>query len=144
MLVQYGELEGDLLFCIYVNLGFVLLRALFKVYEMYSYAFYRNDLDYRISYYVIYFLVSMYLFFKSSVWSGYLVYTNVIFYSNFALYQSDSPIFAAMITIIFVGYFVIFETAIVVILVTIIALLLYFSQSNRQVPIENVSSAMSL
>ena len=130
ILLQYGELESNMLMCIYVNFGFILTRALFKAYEMYSYAFYRNALDYKISYYFIYFSISI-------IWSGYLIYTNVVFYSNFGIYQSDSPIFAAFIIVIFIGYFVIFETAIIILLSLIIIILIYFTNTNRQVPIES-------
>jgi len=65
ILLFFSKLEtGNLLTCIYVNIVFLIMRTILKYYEMYMSYSNPSSLDTNLSYYAVYFSLSLYFIYE--------------------------------------------------------------------------------
>ncbi len=75
---------------------------------------------------------------KHRIWSGVLIYTNVMFYSKLHLGAENTALFLAMLAVVLYGYFVLFEVALFVLILVLFALLLVCCPRRDPRPIRSV------
>ncbi|MDR3549036.1 MAG: hypothetical protein P4M11_12375 [Candidatus Pacebacteria bacterium] len=70
-----------------------------------------------------------------------MIYTNIVFYSNYTLAEKDPAIFTILLSITIFGYYIFFETTIVLLVVVILIVYVCFvNRDYQQMPISTVLS----
>ena len=123
--------EGVYVTCCLVNASFMVVRICFHLYEYLRLFFnpYLMDLSWTYS-------LAFYTF--SAIWSGFLFYSNYVFFSNDL--PEDAFIVLAFLLLIFYGYKILIEGMVFyLILISLLIVFIFFSEyKDESSPLEDV------